>query len=129
MNIGLSGKVGLRAILYYVATTIFAVILGIVLVVTIRPGETVDATGHVVVAPHEGPKKNVSTADTLMDLLRNSFPPNIIQATLQQYHTELIYPGEDVSPPFLCLIVDVLLFSTLTPSLAPRSWWRTRTPG
>ena len=39
--------------------------------------------------------KNVTTADTLMDLLRNSFPPNIIQATMQQYKTEIIYPGEE----------------------------------
>ena len=37
--------------------------------------------------------RNVTTADTLMDLVRNMFPPNIVQATLQQYRTTLIYPG------------------------------------
>ena len=29
-----------------------------------------------------------------MDLLRNCFPPNIMQAALQQYKTVLKYPGE-----------------------------------
>ncbi|XP_023347924.1 excitatory amino acid transporter 3 [Eurytemora carolleeae] len=30
-----------------------------------------------------------------MDLIRNCFPPNIIQANLQQYQTSIIYPGEE----------------------------------
>ena len=38
LDMSLSGKVGLRAVLYYFTTTIVAVILGIVLVVTIHPG-------------------------------------------------------------------------------------------
>ena len=51
--------------------------------------------------------KNVTTADTLMDLLRNSFPPNIIQATMQQYKTEIIYPGEEnVSRLFFMWIIN-----------------------
>ena len=92
MNIGLSGKVGLRAIVYYLATTLLAVILGIVLVVAIRPGGGQEQEGET---PYQGGKKqNVTTADTMMDLLRNCFPRNLLQATLQQYRTELIYPGE-----------------------------------
>ena len=35
MDIGLSGKVGLRAVAYYLSTTAFAVTMGIVLVVSI----------------------------------------------------------------------------------------------
>ena len=92
MNIALSGRVGLRAIIYYILTTLIAVILGIGLVVTIKPGTGVDND----VEPRNTTKKNISTVDTLMDLPRNCFPPNIIQATLQQYHTELVYPGENV---------------------------------
>ena len=38
LDMSLSGRVGGRAILYYLATTVLAVILGIVLVVTIHPG-------------------------------------------------------------------------------------------
>ena len=40
-------------------------------------------------------KKNVTTEDTLMDLVRNCFPDNIIRATMQQYRTHLIYPEVD----------------------------------
>ena len=91
MNLSLSGKVGLRAVIFYFSTTILAVILGIILVVTIRPGD-----GNVEGVDDEaGEKRNVTTADTLMDLIRNSFPPNIMQATLQQYKTIIIYPGEE----------------------------------
>ncbi len=43
-----------------------------------------------------GESRNVTAADTLMDLARNLFPPNLIQATIQQYRTVLIYPGEAV---------------------------------
>ena len=37
-KIFVAGKVGLRAVLYYFATTILAVILGIILVTAIHPG-------------------------------------------------------------------------------------------
>ena len=91
MNIGMSGKVGLRAFAYYLSTTALAVILGIALVVSIRPGDVgADDKGTL------GEKKNVLTPDTLMDLVRNFFPRNIIQATIQQYRTEIIDPGENI---------------------------------
>merc|ERR550519_2033039 len=38
MDLALSGKIGLRAIVYYMTTTVMAVLLGILLVETIRPG-------------------------------------------------------------------------------------------
>ena len=37
--------------------------------------------------------RNVTTPDTLMDLIRNLVPPNLMQATMQQYRTNLKYPG------------------------------------
>ena len=92
MDIGLSSKVGLRAIVYSLSTTALAVILGIILVVSIRPGLD-QGQGEKIT---EGEKKNVTTADTLMDLVRNLFPPNIIQATIQQQRTVIIYPGENI---------------------------------
>uniref|UniRef100_A0A3P9HV93 Amino acid transporter n=1 Tax=Oryzias latipes TaxID=8090 RepID=A0A3P9HV93_ORYLA len=60
-----SGKIGLRAVTYYLSTTIIAVILGIILVMTIKPGvsqepEEIDRSGTT---------PNVTTADTLLDLL------------------------------------------------------------
>ena len=91
MNLSLSGKVGLRAVVYYLSTTVLAVILGIVLVVTIQPG--VGSLDKAQEDDHNS-KKNVTTADTLMDLLRNCFPPNIMQATMQQYKTSIVWPGD-----------------------------------
>ncbi|KAJ8008239.1 hypothetical protein DPEC_G00102740 [Dallia pectoralis] len=79
-----SGKIGLRAVVYYISTTIIAVILGIVLVVTIKPGvsqesDNIDRTGTT---------PNVTTVDTLLDLVRNMFPENLVQACFQQYKTK-----------------------------------------
>ena len=79
-------------------TTLLAVILGIGLVLAIRPGDDVTAVG----TEKSRIPENISTADTLMDLPRNCFPPNIIQATVQQYRTALIPPEEDVSQLSIC---------------------------
>ena len=67
MDLSLSGKVGLRAVVYYMATTILAVILGIILVTSIKPG----AGGfNEEDLQEQAGKRNITTADTLMDLLR-----------------------------------------------------------
>lgn len=59
-----TGRVGRRALVYYLSTTILAVILGIVLVVAIRPGETdEEKTGTKEVQP-------VRTLDAFLDLIR-----------------------------------------------------------
>uniref|UniRef100_A0A8C4SGS9 Amino acid transporter n=1 Tax=Erpetoichthys calabaricus TaxID=27687 RepID=A0A8C4SGS9_ERPCA len=75
-----SGKIGLRAVVYYFSTTIIAVILGIVLVMTIKPGVSQKADDM----DRTGSTPDVSTVDALLDLLRNMFPENLIQACFQQ---------------------------------------------
>ncbi|CAL1546345.1 unnamed protein product [Lymnaea stagnalis] len=74
-----SGKLGARAILYYLTTTLSAVILGIILVLTIRPGER----GDQPVKGDTGVEK-VEAADTFLDLIRQMFPDNIIEATFSK---------------------------------------------
>uniref|UniRef100_A0A8C4YUB7 Amino acid transporter n=1 Tax=Gadus morhua TaxID=8049 RepID=A0A8C4YUB7_GADMO len=59
-----SGKIGLRAVVYYFTTTIFAVILGIILVVSIKPGVSHKHFGSTGTTP------NVTTVDTILDLIR-----------------------------------------------------------
>ncbi|CAB1351733.1 unnamed protein product [Coregonus sp. 'balchen'] len=78
-----SGKIGLRAVVYYLSTTIIAVILGIALVITIKPGVSQEAE-HI---DRTEITENVNTVDTLLDLVRNMFPENIVQACFQQYKT------------------------------------------
>ena len=63
---------------------------------SIRPG---DGGKPIDESETSGSGRNVTTADTLMDLVRNCFPPNIVAATMQQYRTVLIYPGEHPDPP------------------------------
>ncbi|XP_066537616.1 excitatory amino acid transporter 3 [Hoplias malabaricus] len=79
-----SGKIGLYAVIYYFSTTIIAVILGIILVTTIKPGvsQTADNIDRAGTTP------NVTTVDTLLDLVRNMFPENLVQACFQQYKTQ-----------------------------------------
>uniref|UniRef100_A0A3P9C4B1 Amino acid transporter n=1 Tax=Maylandia zebra TaxID=106582 RepID=A0A3P9C4B1_9CICH len=89
-----SGKIGLRAVVYYFSTTIIAVVLGIILVMTIKPGVSQTAE-HI---DRAGTPPNVTTVDTLLDLLRNMFPENLVQACFQQVrrpHILLFWPTFD----------------------------------
>jgi len=91
LDLSVSGRIGTRAIVYYMSTTISAVILGIILVLTIHPGEGSDK-GIV----RGGQVRHVTTADMLMDLIRNLFPPNLVQACTAQYKTVLTPPKDYV---------------------------------
>ncbi|XP_029677005.1 excitatory amino acid transporter 1 isoform X1 [Formica exsecta] len=93
LDLSLSGKIGARAIGYYAATTICAVILGIILVVSIQPGVGSSAAQTTKSA------RNVSTIDTLMDLVRNMFPPNLVQACIAQHRTEPKPPENATNVP------------------------------
>ena len=68
LDLSLSGKIGARAITYYMVTTVCAVVLGIILVVAIHPGKE-DRKG-IMDDTDKKESRNVTTADTLMDLIR-----------------------------------------------------------
>lgn len=69
LDLSLSKKIGLQSILYYVATTTFAVFQGIFWVLVIRPGKWgQDETTKNVNEKIES--RNVTTVDTLLDLVR-----------------------------------------------------------
>ncbi|XP_062985354.1 excitatory amino acid transporter 3 isoform X1 [Elgaria multicarinata webbii] len=84
LDSSVSGKIGLRAVVYYFFTTALAVILGIVLVVTIKPGVSQKADE----IDRMGSTPEVSTVDAMLDLIRNMFPENLVQACFQQYKTK-----------------------------------------
>ncbi|XP_046818999.1 excitatory amino acid transporter 1-like [Vespa crabro] len=87
LDLSLSGKIGARAISYYMVTTISAVILGIILVISIQPGVGSSANYEEKVL-----SQNSSTVDTLLDLVRNMFPPNLVQACISQMRTVVKKP-------------------------------------
>ncbi|XP_027025670.1 excitatory amino acid transporter 5 [Tachysurus fulvidraco] len=76
---------GLLTVTYYLWTTFIAVVVGIVLVVIIKPGFATDMESTRL-----GGGLVMTSADALLDLVRNMIPSNLIEATFQQYKTELI---------------------------------------
>nr|XP_019563270.2 excitatory amino acid transporter 3-like [Aedes albopictus] len=88
LDTSLSKKIGGMSIFYYMTTTIIAVLEGVALVITIEPGKRGDDNQ----LSGSGSKANITTVDTLLDLIRNIFPPNVVQACLQQYQTVLTAP-------------------------------------
>ncbi|XP_012277631.1 excitatory amino acid transporter [Orussus abietinus] len=79
-----SGRIGFRALTYYMVTTVLAAIVGIAMVLIIHPGDPrIKAT---VVAP-SGEQTKVSTLDAILDIIRNMVPENLVQACFQQVQT------------------------------------------
>uniref|UniRef100_H3C9D6 Amino acid transporter n=2 Tax=Tetraodon nigroviridis TaxID=99883 RepID=H3C9D6_TETNG len=66
-----SGRMGSRAMVYYMSTTIIAAILGVILVLGIHPGN-----------PKTAKTQEVSSLDAFLDLIRNLFPENLVQSLL-----------------------------------------------
>ncbi|KAJ3596453.1 hypothetical protein NHX12_002860 [Muraenolepis orangiensis] len=78
-----SGRLGSRAMVYYMTTTIIAAILGVILVLVIHPGDP-----KLKENLGEGIKNDdVSSLDAAFDLIRNLFPDNLVQACFQQIQT------------------------------------------
>ncbi|KAI3411161.1 hypothetical protein GPALN_003244 [Globodera pallida] len=81
LNIRDSGTIGGLAVLYYLATTTIAVVTGIFLVLTIRPGDS----GRLDNAQLGNASTNpADTLDTMLDLIRNMLPDNLLGAALRQ---------------------------------------------
>ncbi len=60
------GKLGGKAVLYYMTTTFIAVVLGIIVVTSIQPGRGADKDS----IHRAGSSEQVDTADAFLDLLR-----------------------------------------------------------
>uniref|UniRef100_A0A8C5MPK5 Amino acid transporter n=1 Tax=Leptobrachium leishanense TaxID=445787 RepID=A0A8C5MPK5_9ANUR len=78
-----SGRLGTRAMVYYMATTIIAAVLGVILVLAIHPGDP-----KLKQQLGKGQENDeVSSLDAFLDLIRNLFPENLVQACFQQIQT------------------------------------------
>uniref|UniRef100_A0A672PKY9 Amino acid transporter n=1 Tax=Sinocyclocheilus grahami TaxID=75366 RepID=A0A672PKY9_SINGR len=89
-----SGRLGTRAMIYYMTTTIIAAVLGVILVLLIHPGnpKLKENLGEGAV------NDEVSSLDAFFDLIRNLFPENLVQACFQQIQT--VVKKVEVQPDF-----------------------------
>uniref|UniRef100_A0A8C2X375 Amino acid transporter n=1 Tax=Cyclopterus lumpus TaxID=8103 RepID=A0A8C2X375_CYCLU len=98
-------RIGVLTVTYYLWTTFIAVVVGIVLVLIIKPGVGTDMESHRL-----GGGPVMTSADALLDLIRNMVPSNLIEATFQQYKTDLIpilkVPARTVRPNFVYVFPD-----------------------
>ncbi|KAI5101900.1 excitatory amino acid transporter 4 isoform X1 [Silurus meridionalis] len=78
-----TGKMGVRAVVYYIVTTFIAVFIGIVVVTTIKPGKG----KRDIPMSTNGRADSVTAADAFLDLFRNMFPSNLVEACFKQYRT------------------------------------------
>ncbi|KAF6728691.1 Excitatory amino acid transporter 5 [Oryzias melastigma] len=98
-------RMGVLTVTYYLWTTFIAVVVGIVLVIIIKPG-----VGTEMDSNRLGGGPVMTSADALLDLIRNMVPSNLIEATFQQYKTDLIpilkVPTRTITPNFVYVIPD-----------------------
>lgn len=80
-----SGKMGMRAVVYYTTTTVIAVFIGIVMVLIIHPGK-----GSKDEFTKQQPIEQVSPADAFLDLIR--YPHTHIYAPRTTKHTHKSTP-------------------------------------
>nr|XP_023699342.1 excitatory amino acid transporter 1-like isoform X2 [Paramormyrops kingsleyae] len=78
-----SGRMGMRTVVYYMLTTIIAVFTGIAVVMLLKPGEG----GRESPASSSSSIQSVQAVDAFLDLIRNMFPPNLVEACFKQYKT------------------------------------------
>lgn len=91
LGTGTGGKIAARSLVYYFLSTFTAVVIGIILVVTIRPGEGRGSKNSTVEPLQTSvTEKESTTQDTLLDLVRNLFPDNIVEMGFRQYETKLV---------------------------------------
>ncbi|XP_069505762.1 excitatory amino acid transporter 5-like isoform X1 [Ambystoma mexicanum] len=105
MDSKVCGKMGLITITYYLWTTFLAVAVGIILVICIHPGAAAQKEEHI------GGKPILSSADALLDLIRNMFPANLIEASFQQYRTVLIPVVKSQDSKFLKKSLSFIYFA------------------
>ena len=80
-------QIAFRALFLYFITTFSAVVLGLILVATIRPGYL--NTHSNPTNPTILDNRKINTADTILDLIRNLIPDNMIEMMFQLEETTL----------------------------------------
>ncbi|KAI6072159.1 Excitatory amino acid transporter 1-like isoform X1 [Aix galericulata] len=86
-----SGKMGMRAVVYYMVTTIIAVFIGILMVIIIHPGKGSKDKLH-----REGRIEQVQTTDAFMDLYKTQYSTRVFTRTV--LHSSNVTAGVTTTP-------------------------------
>ncbi|XP_034827284.1 excitatory amino acid transporter isoform X2 [Maniola hyperantus] len=89
LNAKMSGKIAVRTLLYFILTSMFNAFLGILLAMMIHPGKPELKEDLNIIVEN---KRDHKILDSLLDIGRNMFPDNIVQAAFQQAHTVYTEP-------------------------------------
>lgn len=92
LNAKLNKFIGGYGVLYYLTTTLLAIILGIIMTMSIRPGQRYVRDSAIEDDTTSTARTNA--LENLLDLIRNMFPENPVQATMEQYKTVLAKPAD-----------------------------------
>ncbi|XP_067675944.1 excitatory amino acid transporter 2-like [Haliotis asinina] len=98
-----AGKIGLYTIVYYITTTVLATLIGVILVLTIRPGYVANNNFMCVRSSDGAPSP--SALDVFLDVVRNLFPENVVQASFQTSGTLYVQGQVEVSRKENCTVL------------------------
>ena len=84
-NIRKLGRIGLRTFLYYMATTLLAVGLGLILVNLIKPGEGIELSAHATT------KISEHTTPSLISIVTDIVPKNLFAAMAEDKVLSIIF--------------------------------------
>uniref|UniRef100_A0A3B3YWN9 Amino acid transporter n=1 Tax=Poecilia mexicana TaxID=48701 RepID=A0A3B3YWN9_9TELE len=100
------GKIGLRTFIYYLVTTVVAAFTGIFLAVVIKPGKSSRHTSE----SSPGKTEAVHSVDAFLDLIRNMFPSNLVEACFRKVRNPIGATNISTNGDLLLLLYE-LLFS------------------
>uniref|UniRef100_A0A1I7UB71 Amino acid transporter n=1 Tax=Caenorhabditis tropicalis TaxID=1561998 RepID=A0A1I7UB71_9PELO len=89
MDASRSGKMSLIAVSYYLLTVIIASCIAVTIVFLFHPGNPEMKKQNLNEAIMEH-KSHLSALDSLLDLIRNMFPQNIVEATMYRSQTAFV---------------------------------------
>ncbi|XP_042885881.1 excitatory amino acid transporter-like isoform X3 [Penaeus japonicus] len=88
LNAKMNGRIVVKTVLYFMATSLLNAILGVLLAIAIHPGSPLAKEALTSeLTSVAGPSSTVNILDGFLDLGRNIFPENLFQASFQQVHT------------------------------------------
>jgi Na+/H+-dicarboxylate symporter len=81
------GRIGAKTLLYYITTTIIAIIIGLTLVNMVKPGENVKLEAQYQDVTFQQPEKKISIVDNLINII----PTNPVRALVEGNMLQIIF--------------------------------------